>query len=282
MSTLPSRVTLDVALKIINAMIKFAKDNNMLPGSYAVVDEGGHVVGFERRDDAPAATADIAIDKAWTAATMKASGRILEVITRGQGWRLNVKHKGRLTVIPGAVPIIVKARIIGGVGHSGGSAEDDLKIAQAGWASIFREEDFKESVEKKLSYARAIAEKVLTLIKEANLKPVSIAVVDEWGELLLLYRMDNAPYGTLELARDKAWTSAAFRTFSEKAEELYNKKAISVNWNERLTPVPGGVAFSINGEIEGAIGIAGNKPIDDREIALKSLEKLGIEVVNYY
>jgi uncharacterized protein GlcG (DUF336 family) len=275
----PDKVTLDVALKIINAMIKFAKDNEMLPGSYAVVDEGGHVVAFERRDEAPAATADIAIDKAWTAATMKASGRILEVITRGQGWRLNVKHKGRLTVIPGAIPIIAHARILGGVGHSGGSAEDDLKIAQAGWAAIFREENFEVEVEEKLSRARNLAKQVMSLVKERGLKPVSIAVVDEWGELLLLYRMDGAPYGTLELARDKAWTAAAFRTFSERALDFYKGRPVPTNWNERLTPVPGGVAFSHNGSFAGALGVSGNDPEIDKDVAISAVKKAGLDVL---
>ncbi|MCE4605965.1 MAG: heme-binding protein [Desulfurococcales archaeon] len=278
MSLVPERITLDTALKIINAMIRFAKDNQVFPGSYAVVDEGGHVVAFERRDIAPVSTADIAIDKAWTAATMKASGRMLEVITRGEAWRLNVKHKGRLTIIPGAIPIIAHGRIIGGIGHSGGSAEEDLKISQAGWTAIFREEDFKEEVEEKLSKARLIARTVMNIVEERNLKPVSIAVLDEWGGLLLLYRMDGAPYGTLELARDKAWTAAAFRNFSEDAAKFYSNHVNNANWNERVTLVPGGVPFSTEETFRGAIGISGNEPEIDKGVAVEALKRLAIKV----
>ena len=101
-----------------------------------MVDEGGHLIAVEKRDGAPSATVDIAIDKAWTAATMKASGRILDVVTKGEGWRLMIKHKGRITIIPGTIPIIEGDKVIGGIGHSGGSAEQDLKVAQAGWSSI--------------------------------------------------------------------------------------------------------------------------------------------------
>jgi len=278
MNALPQKITLNIALKIINAMIRFAKDNQIFPGSYAVVDEGGHVVAFERRDIAPIATADIAIDKAWTAATMKASGRMLEVITRGEGWRLNVKHKGRLTVIPGAIPIIAHGRILGGIGHSGGSAEEDLKIAQAGWSAIFREEDFEEEVEEKLSKARLIAREVISIVEERNLKPVSLAILDEWGGLLLLYRMNGAPYGTLELARDKAWTAAAFKTFSEDVTKFYNNHVNNVNWNERVAPVPGGIHFSIKETFHGAIGISGNEPEVDKEVAIDALKRLAIKV----
>ncbi len=279
MSRVPNKVTLSIALKIINAMIRFAKDNEMLPGSYAVVDEGGHVIAFERRDGAPAATADIAIDKAWTAVTMKASGRILEVITRGQGWRLNVKHKGRLTIIPGAIPIIAHGRIIGGVGHSGGSAEDDLKIAQAGWAAIFREDDFESEVEERLSMARKLSKEIIKYVTDKSLRPVSVAIVDEWGEPLLLYRMDRAPFGTLELARDKAWTASAFRSFSENALVFYGEKVSTTNWNERVLPVPGGVALEYNKEFVGGIGIAGNEPEKDKEIIVEVIKKLDFQAI---
>ncbi|MCE4623163.1 MAG: heme-binding protein [Caldisphaeraceae archaeon] len=279
MSALSRKVDLNMAVKIINAMIMYANDNGLLPGSYAVVDEGGHVVAFERRDEAPAATADIAIDKAWTAATMKASGRILEIISKGQGWRLNVKHKGRLTIIPGAVPIIANARVIGGVGHSGGSAEDDLKIAQAGWTAIFREENFNAEVEERLSLARKIAKEVIEEVDNRKLKPVTLAVVDEWGHPTLIYRIDGAPFGTLELARDKAWTAVAFKTLSENVSSLYSNMISATNWNERLTPIPGGVPFMYNNKFVGAIGIAGNMPEEDKNLAINVIKKVGLELL---
>ena len=50
MKDVPNEISLEIARKIINEMIKFANDNKLLPGSYAVVDAGGHVVAFERRD----------------------------------------------------------------------------------------------------------------------------------------------------------------------------------------------------------------------------------------
>ncbi len=271
----PERVTLDVALRIVNSMIRFAKRNMMPPGSYAVADAGGHVVAFERRDPAPPATADIAIDKAWTAATMRVSGRMLEVITRGQGWRLNVKHKGRLTVIPGTVPIVAHGRVVGGIGHSGGSAEDDLKIAQEGLAAFYREEPVPvEPVEPDLTLARRIAEKAMEAVRELKLPPVSIAVVDAYGELILLYRMDGAPYGTLELARNKAWTAAAFKTDSEKARRFCDGPWCNVNWNERFLPIPGGVYLE-HGEGY-AIGVAGADPETDKKIAHEALRRAGL------
>jgi uncharacterized protein GlcG (DUF336 family) len=278
----PRRLTLDVARTIIDAMIAYAVDNKMLPGSYAVADAGGHVVAFERRDEAPIATADIAIDKAWTAATMKASGRILEVITRGQGWRLNVKYGGRLTIIPGTVPIIAHGRIIGGIGHSGESAENDLKIAQAGLAALYREDPPKpRSLDEGLATARRLAEEAMKVAAAKEGGPIAVAVTDEWGGLMLLYRQDGAPFGLLELARAKAWTAAAFKAASEDALKLCGESPAELcrlGWNERFLPLPGG--FYVEGDgFRGALGVASLKPEGDAVIAREAASKLGFKVV---
>lgn len=282
-----NKLSLGLAIKMIRKMIGFSEMNHILPGSFAVVDEGGYLIALETRDGRLAATVDIAVDKAWTAAAMKASGRLLEVITRGQGWRLNVKHKGRLTIIPGAIPVIYGRSVIGGIGHSGGSAEEDLLIAQAGLAALYDGEpppliyEGKEVDEIGVDMARKIASRVIEYIDSNSDKFSSsaIAVVDRWGELIALYRMDNAPLGTVELARDKAWTSAAFEIDSEKIasygdSDLPYYGLNPVNWNERLSPLAGGVPIIVDGEIVGALGIAGSTPDKDKIVCKESLKKL--------
>jgi len=166
-------LNLALARKIIKAMIRFSIDNHMLPGTYAVTDSGGHVIAVERRDSALPATVDLAIDKAWTASVMRLSARVLDqVILRGEVWRLNVKYNGRMTVIPGAVPLIIQGEVVGGIGHSGESPEGDEKIAQAGFAGAYREEEFEVKVEKGLELAKAIADTTIDYINKNRLRPV--------------------------------------------------------------------------------------------------------------
>ncbi len=277
---IPGRLTLALARSIVDAMIRFAQDNMLAPGSYAVADEGGYPLAFERRDGAPPATSDIALEKAWTAATMKASGRLLEVITRGQGWRLNVKYGGRLTVIPGTIPIIAGGKVIGGIGHSGESAENDLRIAQAGLAALYREDPPKpERLDPTLSLARRVAEQLI----EAG-KPVAVAVVDEWGWPIVMYRADNAAPGLVEIARSKAWTAAAFRTPSEEASKYCRSSAgeareceCTRGLNERYLPLPGGIPFTTAEDTTLAVGVAGLTPEEDKALALKALSSLGLK-----
>jgi len=80
--------------------------------------------------------------------------------------------------------------------------------------------------------------------------------------------MDAAPIPTAEIARDKAWTAAAFRIPSSKVSQLGDLKVAGYgfnvqNWNERLTPIPGGVPILNAGRLIGAIGVCGETPKED-------------------
>ncbi|MGC9183802.1 heme-binding protein [Caldisphaera sp.] len=275
--SLNNTLNLNLARKIINAMISFSMDNNMLPGSYAVTDSGGHVVALERRDSALPATVDLAIDKAWTASVMKLSAKVLDqVITRGEGWRLNVKYHGRMTLIHGAIPLIIQGEVVGGIGHSGESIEGDEKIAQAGFAGAYREEEFKTNVEKGLEISRSIAESVINYVNSNKLKPVAITVTDVNGWPLLIYRMDGTPYGFVEISRSRAWTSSAFKSNSHEATKIVGEIIECPNGedsNERFNTSQGGIYI---GNIIGSLGVAGNSPEEDYKIATNSLKSLNI------
>nr|WP_243665698.1 heme-binding protein [Vulcanisaeta sp. JCM 16159] len=112
---------------------------------------------------------------------------------------------------------------------------------------------------------------------ERKLRPVAITIVDEWGWPVLIYRMDGVPYGYIEASRDRAWTAAAFRVPSDAA---VNEVGINygVGWNERLTVTAGGVPFRLQGSMF-AMGIAGNRPQDDKEIAISALKNAGAEPI---
>jgi uncharacterized protein GlcG (DUF336 family) len=116
-----------------------------------------------------------------------------------------------------------------------------------------------------------MAKKLLqTGIKKAKGKgrPCSIAIVDENGWLVALHRMDGAPIPTAEIARDKAWTAAAFRIPSSEVSQLGDPNVpgygFSVqNWNERLTTIPGGLPLWKDGHVIGAIGVCSQTPKED-------------------
>ncbi len=171
-------------------------------------------------------------------------------------------------------------RVIGGIGHSGGSAEEDEAIAQAGLSAFYREDHIDFAGEDTLKSLRSVADTVINYVIEKRLRPVVITIVDEWGGWpALIYRMDGTPYGYIEISRDRAWTAAAFKIPSDSVANEVNIE-YGVGWNERLTVTAGGVPFRLKGGSVFAIGIAGNKPPQyDKEIAISALRNFGAELI---
>ncbi|HLU77392.1 MAG TPA: heme-binding protein [Burkholderiales bacterium] len=95
----------------------------------AIVDDGGHLLHFQRMDEATPANAEIALGKARTAAMSRRPSAM---------WEERIKN-GRLSMlgmpllpVQGGLPIIVDGVCIGGVGVSGVQSHEDEQIAQAG------------------------------------------------------------------------------------------------------------------------------------------------------
>ena len=104
-----------------------------IPYNIAVVDAGGGLVAHERMDGAWLGSVDIAIDKAWTARAFDLTTEDLARITQsGQsGFGLNTTNGSRVVIFGGGIPIKVAGAVIGAVGASGGSVEDDIAVARA-------------------------------------------------------------------------------------------------------------------------------------------------------
>ena len=135
-------VNIDIAKKVIKAAIKHAQEMDRLC-SVAIVDDRGFLVALHRMDRALIPTVDIARDKAWTAATFRMPssdiGRFGDSSTPGFGFNTQ-NWNDRLTTIPGGLPIKDGDEIIGGVGVSGGTPEEDVAVCQAALATVFASE----------------------------------------------------------------------------------------------------------------------------------------------
>jgi uncharacterized protein GlcG (DUF336 family) len=109
-----------------------------VPYNIAVVDAGGGLVAHERMDGAWLGSVDIAIDKAWTARAFDLTTEDLARITQsGQsGFGLNTTNGSRVVIFGGGIPIKVAGAVIGAVGASGGSVEDDIAVARAAAAGF--------------------------------------------------------------------------------------------------------------------------------------------------
>jgi glc operon protein GlcG len=125
-----ANITLEAAKKVVAEAVKYAKANNAPGGAIAVVDNGGNLVYLERLDGTFAASSEVSIKKANTAALFKApSAKLENSINGGRQALITVGH----TFLQGGIPIMYNGQIIGAIGVSGASsAQQDEEIATAG------------------------------------------------------------------------------------------------------------------------------------------------------
>jgi uncharacterized protein GlcG (DUF336 family) len=126
-------VTLEDARKVIAAAEKKAKEIRQ-PMNIAVADGGGNLVAHIRMDDAWLGSIDIAINKAFTSRAFNISTRDLAQHSQsgGQFFGIHASNGGRIMIFAGGVPLHRGGRVVGAVGVSGGSGEQDHAVAEAG------------------------------------------------------------------------------------------------------------------------------------------------------
>jgi uncharacterized protein GlcG (DUF336 family) len=129
------QVDLVLAREMVAAGISAAEARDALV-SAAVVDAGGHLVCFERMDDAEIAGPVLAVDKAYTAVAHRSGTAELAPLTAPGGplAGMQAADHGRFVCFPGGLPLWSGRRVVGGVGVSGGTAEQDLACAEAALA----------------------------------------------------------------------------------------------------------------------------------------------------
>jgi uncharacterized protein GlcG (DUF336 family) len=128
-------ITLALAARMTQAAVDRATEIGALV-SAAVVDQGGHLVHFQRMDKAEIAGPTLAVDKAYTAVAHRIETAELGPLTQPGGdlWGLPANGGGRYVVFGGGVPCWHDGLVVGAVGVSGGTAGEDVECARAGHA----------------------------------------------------------------------------------------------------------------------------------------------------
>jgi glc operon protein GlcG len=126
------RLTHEGALQVLGAAVERAAALG-IPQCVAVVDDSGNLLAFVRMDGAKFLSIRTAQRKAITAADRRSATGGLEA---GHDLLLGLVTGGRLTNLKGGLPIIVSGQVVGAVGVSSGSGEQDLEVARAGVAAI--------------------------------------------------------------------------------------------------------------------------------------------------
>ena len=132
------QLTLEAAERIVAACKRRAEEIGQ-PMNIAVVDGGAHLVAFVAMDGTKLAGNEIAQKKAWTAVAMQAATRdLMPAVQPGAPiYGIEPVSGGKIVPFGGGIPLVdEEGRVVGGVGVSAGSPEEDHDVAAAGVAAF--------------------------------------------------------------------------------------------------------------------------------------------------
>ncbi len=264
MSVIRTRKVLDT--QGVDAVIAAAYEAAVAKGFrvvIVVVDASGRMLALRRTEGAQPASDQVAIDKARTAAIfVRPSREIEKQVSDGRLGALALRGARALT---GGIPLTVDGEVVGAIGTSGETPDEDESVSIAG-----AQADVSTVAVPALTYAGAkvAAQAVAAAATARGVAPVA-AAVDAGGELLYLWRPDEAQVASVGVATDKARTAAIYRRPSKDFEDQASGGRPSALHLAGAVPLQGGMPIVVDGHVVGAIGVSGASSADeDQELAV--------------
>lgn len=126
-------ISLSAALRVLDAVLAEATTLG-IPCCIAITDPSGEAVVTARMDHAPRLSAQIALNKAWTVSSFRGmpTHHWWPAIADDPALVHGITHTPRLTIFGGGVGLFVDDALIGAIGVSGGSADEDRALAECG------------------------------------------------------------------------------------------------------------------------------------------------------
>lgn len=195
----------------------------------AIVDPWGELVELRRTPGAQVASSRVAVDKARTAAIFVRPSREME--EQVTGGRIGALALHGAACLIGGIPLVVDGEVVGAIGTSGETPDEDEAISIAGAAADFTAADVP----------------ALTMF---------------------LVRPDQAQVASVKVTTDKAHTAAIYRRPSKDFEDQASGGRPSALHLARAVPLQGGIPIEHDGTVIGAIGVSGATSADeDNELA---------------
>ena len=128
-------MSLDAAKKAMTAAEAEATTNKW-PVAIAILDTTGSLVMLHKLDNTQTGSVEIAIGKARTALDFRRPSKAFQDVVAGGGAGLRLLSAHNVLALEGGVPVIVDGKVVGAVGVSGVTSEQDAQVAMAGAAAV--------------------------------------------------------------------------------------------------------------------------------------------------
>jgi uncharacterized protein GlcG (DUF336 family) len=128
---------LEDARRVISAAEKKAREIGQ-PMNIAVADQGGNIVAHVRMDNAWIGSIDISMKKAYTSRAFDIETKELAKHSQsgGEFFGIHVSNNGKIMIFAGGIPLKLDGKVVGAIGVSGGSGDQDHAVAAAGAAAF--------------------------------------------------------------------------------------------------------------------------------------------------
>jgi uncharacterized protein GlcG (DUF336 family) len=262
------------AAAVVRAAVQFASEHGYRV-VIAVVDPSGELIEMRRTAGAQIASSRVALDKARTAAIFVRPSREMEAqVTSG---RLGALALNGATCLTGGIPLTVDGEVVGAVGTSGETPDEDESVSIAAAGSEFSSAEVPTLTQ---AGAKLAAEAIGAEAAERGVAPV-VSAVDAGGALMYLHRPDAAQVASVEVTTDKARTAAIYRRPSKEFEDQASGGRPSALHLARAVPLQGGMPIVHDGEVIGAVGVSGASSADeDQELAVIGAESAAAAAAN--
>jgi uncharacterized protein GlcG (DUF336 family) len=103
-----------------------------------------------------------------------------------------------------------------------------------------------------------------------------IVILDSGGNLVAAHRLDGAQFGSIEVAREKAWSAVAFRRPTKVFQDAIEKGGVNLRLLRLAgaNPLDGGLPIVVDGKIVGAIGVSGATGEQDAQVGRAGIEAM--------
>ena len=239
----------------------------------AVVDASGTLLHLRQTPGAQAASSRVAVDKARTAAIFVRPSR--EIEAQVSAGRLGALALHDAVALTGGIPLVVDGQVVGAIGTSGETPDEDEAVSIAGAAAALPRVEVPALT---FDGARTAAAAAGAESARRGVAPV-VAVVDAGGELVYVHRPDAAQVASVGVATDKARTAAIYRRPSKDFEDQAAGGRPSALHLNGAVPLQGGIPLVVDGTVVGAIGVSGASSADeDQELAMLGADAFDVAV----
>ncbi len=295
-----ARSIVNLALaKEITAAAEAKAKKIKVPMYITVDDADANLISINRMAGAILASEKISQGKAYTAVALKMPTSTLATLSQPGTALYGIQNNSDIVIFGGGFPLVLNGEVIGSIGVSGGSVEEDMSVAEAG---LKRYKDIVEKLksdsvitqtkQSKVITGAAItdyginlelARKMAVAVEKKALEigvPMWFSALDKGANLILQQRMEEALLASKEISLNKAYTAASLKLptdvvaeVSQPGTSLYGIQNVS-----RMIIFGGGYPLEYNGKVIGGIGVSGGSVEEDMKVAQAAMEIYNAEL----